>query len=111
MPGPRPHVKKTVQAFVTVEKWKQLRHIVTEMQRAADSPITQAVDMLDDRYPAQPGRREGRAATRARPELKMAPPMDAAARDFPEGVRFDPRFVPCGAGRAPVFDRSSPAST
>jgi hypothetical protein len=29
--------KKTVQAFVTVEKWNQLRHIVVETQRTADS--------------------------------------------------------------------------
>jgi hypothetical protein len=55
-----------VLAFVTVEKRKQLRHIVTEMQRTADSLITQAIDLLDDKYPAQPpagakaARRRGR---------------------------------------------------
>ena len=45
---PRPdRIKKTVQAFVTVEKWKQLRHIVTEMQRTAARLITQAIDNHD----------------------------------------------------------------
>ena len=60
-------IKKTAQAFVAVEKWRQLRHIATEMQRTAASLITQAIDMLDDRYPAQPSagakaaRRRGRS--------------------------------------------------
>jgi hypothetical protein len=48
---PRPHGKKAVQAFITVEKWKQLRNIVR--QCAAKGLITQAFDMLDDKYPAQ----------------------------------------------------------
>jgi len=46
--------KKTVQAFVTVEKWKQLRHIVTETQRTGDSLISEAIDMLADKYGEQP---------------------------------------------------------
>jgi hypothetical protein len=43
-----------VQSFATVGKWKQLRHIVTEMQSTAGSLITQAIDVLDDKYPARP---------------------------------------------------------
>jgi len=78
------------------------------MQHTADSLITRAVDMLDDRYAAQPGRREGRAATRARPELKKEPPMDqraatsTKARDWIGGLSD---VVPA---RAPGFNRTSP---
>ena len=46
--------KKTVQALVTVEKWKKLRHIITETQRTTDSLITEAIDDLADKYPATP---------------------------------------------------------
>ena len=43
-----------MQAFVTVEKWKQLRHIVTETQRPASDLIDEAIDMLAEKYRTQP---------------------------------------------------------
>lgn len=46
--------KKTVQALVTVEKWKKLRHIVTETQRTGDDLLSEAIDMLGEKYPATP---------------------------------------------------------
>lgn len=46
--------KKTVQAFVTVEKWKKLRHIVTEQQRTGDDLLSEAIDMLAEKYPTPP---------------------------------------------------------
>jgi len=66
MPRPDRIGKKTVQAFVTVEKWKTLRHIVTETQRTGDDLLSEAIDMLAEKYPtpvaasAKPARR-GRA--------------------------------------------------
>jgi hypothetical protein len=45
-------------------------------QCAADGLITQAFDMLDDKYPAQPPAGAKAAATSARPELKKEPPTD-----------------------------------
>jgi hypothetical protein len=54
MPRPDRIGKKTVQAFVTVEKWKKLRHIVTETQRTADQLIDEAIDMLAEKYPTGP---------------------------------------------------------
>ena len=83
-----------MQAFLTVEKRKQLRHIVTEMQRTADSLISEAIDMLDDKYPAQPGRREGRAATRARPELKKEPPMGRSGLRLPRRRKIQSEVCP-----------------
>lgn len=46
--------KKSVQAFVTVEQWKKLRHIVTETQRDGSSLISEAIDMLAEKYGEQP---------------------------------------------------------
>jgi hypothetical protein len=46
--------KKTVQALVTVEQWKKLRHIVTETQRTGDDLLSEAIDMLAEKYPTQP---------------------------------------------------------
>lgn len=46
--------KKTVQALVTVEQWKKLRHIVTEQQRTGDDLLSEAIDMLAEKYPATP---------------------------------------------------------
>lgn len=46
--------KKTVQALVTVEKWKKLRHIVTETQRTGDDLLSEAIDLLAEKYPPTP---------------------------------------------------------
>lgn len=46
--------KKTVQALVTVEKWKKLRHIVTETERTGDDLLSEAIDMLAEKYPTAP---------------------------------------------------------
>jgi hypothetical protein len=57
--------KKTVQATVTVEKWKILRHIVTDTERTASDLMSEAIDLLAVKYgePAPP-----RAAARKRRE-------------------------------------------
>lgn len=59
--------KKTVQALVTVEKWKTLRHIVTETQRTADDLLSEAIDMLAEKYPTPPTG-GAKPARRAAPE-------------------------------------------
>jgi hypothetical protein len=46
--------KKIVQATVTVEKWKTLRHIVTETERPASDLIAEAIDDLAAKYGEQP---------------------------------------------------------
>jgi hypothetical protein len=56
--------KKTAQAFVTVEKWKKLRHIVTETQRTADNLIDEAIDMLAEKYGEQPQQPTGKKTSR-----------------------------------------------
>jgi hypothetical protein len=56
--------KKQVAAFVTVEKWKTLRHIVTETQRTANDLITEAIDMLADKYGTRPKQPTGRKISR-----------------------------------------------
>jgi len=53
--------KKTVQALVTVEKWKTLRHIVTEQQRTGDDLLSEAIDMLAEKYPTTPATSAKRA--------------------------------------------------
>jgi hypothetical protein len=52
--------KKSVQGFVTVEQWKKLRHIVTETQRDGSSLISEAIDMLAEKYGIQPKEPSGR---------------------------------------------------
>jgi Ribbon-helix-helix domain len=42
--------KKTVQATVTVEKWRKLRHLVTETQRPASVLLDEAIDLLAEKY-------------------------------------------------------------
>ena len=54
MPRPDRVGKKTVQAFVAVSKWKKLRHIVTETQRTGDDLLSEAIDMLAEKYPTTP---------------------------------------------------------
>jgi hypothetical protein len=49
--------KKTVQALVTVEKWKKLRHVVTETQRTGDDLLSEAIDMLAEKYPPPAARK------------------------------------------------------
>jgi hypothetical protein len=46
--------KKMVGAWVTKEKWKTLRRIVTETERPANDLITEAIDMLAEKYGGQP---------------------------------------------------------
>jgi hypothetical protein len=46
--------KKLVSAWVTREKWKKLRHIVTETERPANDLIDEAIDMLAEKYPTPP---------------------------------------------------------
>jgi hypothetical protein len=55
---------KAVQAFVTVEKWKTLRHIVTETQRTANDLIDEAIEMraekdCEPKMPSQHTRKRG----------------------------------------------------
>jgi hypothetical protein len=54
--------KKQVSAFVTVEKWKTLRHMVTDTQRTANDLLDEAIDMLAAKYgerPKSPKRKRG----------------------------------------------------
>ncbi|MGA8756589.1 MAG: hypothetical protein WB611_09685 [Stellaceae bacterium] len=46
--------KKTVSVTVTVERWKKLRHIVTETERPAGDLISEAIDDLAVKYPTEP---------------------------------------------------------
>jgi hypothetical protein len=46
--------KKSVSVTVTVEKWKKLRHIVTETERPAGDLISEAIDDLAVKYPTPP---------------------------------------------------------
>jgi hypothetical protein len=57
-----------VQALVTVEKWKKLRHIVTETERTGDDLISEAIDMLAEKYPTPP--------TGSRPTRRARAPGD-----------------------------------
>lgn len=64
MTRPEREGKKQVSAFVTVEKWKTLRHIVTETERTANDLIGEAIDLLAEKYgqPKEPkakGRKRG----------------------------------------------------
>jgi hypothetical protein len=48
---------------VTVEKWKTLRHLVTETERTANDLLDEAITLLDEKYglpPQQPTGRKGR---------------------------------------------------
>jgi hypothetical protein len=45
--------KKTVSATVTVEKWKTLRHLVTETERTANDLLAEAIDDLAVKYRAR----------------------------------------------------------
>jgi hypothetical protein len=56
--------KKQVAAFVTVAKWKTLRHIVTETERTADNLIDEAIDMLAEKYGEQPKQPTGKKTSR-----------------------------------------------
>jgi hypothetical protein len=46
--------QKFVGGYVTVEKWKTLRHIVTETQRTANELIDEAITLLAEKYRDQP---------------------------------------------------------
>lgn len=65
---PRQHAyregKKTISAPVTLEKWKTLRHVVTETQRTATDLISEAIDMLAEKYGEQPKQPTARKTTR-----------------------------------------------
>jgi hypothetical protein len=68
-PGePRPDAyregKKTVQAVVTVEKWKTLRRVVTETERTANDLLGEAIDMLAEKYGEQPQPPTGKRTSR-----------------------------------------------
>ena len=60
--------KKTVSVMVTVEKWKKLRHIVTETERPAGDLISEAIDDLAVKYPTTPTGGTKLARRRAAPE-------------------------------------------
>jgi hypothetical protein len=66
MTRPEREGKKQVSAFVTVEKWKTLRHLVTDTQRTANDLIDEAIDLLAEKYreppqePSAPGSRKQR---------------------------------------------------
>jgi hypothetical protein len=45
--------KKLVGGWVTVEKWKTLRHLVTETERTANDLISEAIDDLAQKYGEQ----------------------------------------------------------
>jgi hypothetical protein len=59
--------KKTVSATVTVEKWKTLRHVVTETQRTANDLLDEAITLLAEKYGQQPKQRTGRKGRRGNP--------------------------------------------
>jgi hypothetical protein len=60
--------KKTVQAFVTVEKWRKLRHLVTDTGRTGDDLLSEAIDMLGEKYGEQPKEPGARKASRQAPK-------------------------------------------
>jgi hypothetical protein len=59
--------KKTVSATVTVEKWKTLRHLVTETERTANDLITEAIDDLAAKYGEQPKHPTGKKTSGRKP--------------------------------------------
>lgn len=46
--------KKQVSAFVTVEKWRTLRNVATNTQRTATDLLTEAIDVLAEKYADRP---------------------------------------------------------
>jgi hypothetical protein len=53
--------KKLVGGWVTVEKWKKFRHLVTDRQSTTSDLIAEAVDLLGEKYseqPQEPGRKK-----------------------------------------------------
>jgi hypothetical protein len=69
MTRPEREGKKQVSAFVSVEQWKTLRHIVTDTQRTANDLIDEAITLLAEKYPTHP-------ATGAKPARRRTAPGD-----------------------------------
>jgi hypothetical protein len=67
MTRPERQGKKQVSAFVTVEKWKKLRHVVTETERTANDLLSEAIDMLAEKYGTGPIQPTGRKTKRREP--------------------------------------------
>jgi hypothetical protein len=59
--------QKFVGGYVTVEKWKTLRHLVTDTQRTANELIDEAITLLAEKYGQQPKQRTGRKGRRGNP--------------------------------------------
>lgn len=57
--------KKAVQAFLTVEKWKTLRHLVTDTERTANDLLDEAITLLAEKYREEPRQSKTRNTTRA----------------------------------------------
>jgi hypothetical protein len=90
--------KKLVGAWVTVEKWKTLRHILTETQRTANDLIGEAISLLAEKYGAQQPPPTGKVAAAVIPLNKES----AACIRFSHAVHRD-RFksISC-VGRSQV---------
>jgi hypothetical protein len=46
--------KKGVQAFLTVERWRMLRHLVTDTERNASDLLDEAIKLIDEKYRKRP---------------------------------------------------------
>jgi hypothetical protein len=64
MTRPEREGKKQVSAFVSVEQWKTLRHIVTDTQRTANELIDEAITLLAEKYREQPQQPTGKKISR-----------------------------------------------
>ena len=91
--------KKAVQAFVTVEKWKKLRHIVTETQRTANDLITEAIDLLAEKY-EQPKRAYSRPAPPLSLRSRNRTEQGLQRRDRCTGLCTESGFERCGRLRS-----------
>jgi hypothetical protein len=67
MTRPERQGKKQVSAFVTVEKWKTLRHLVTDTERTANDLIDEAITLLAEKYGNQPQQPKPRKTSQRKP--------------------------------------------
>jgi hypothetical protein len=64
-----------VSAFVTVEKWKTLRHVVTETERTANDLLSEAIDSWPEKYGTGPAQPTGRRPSGGSRRLKALAPL------------------------------------
>jgi antitoxin-like ribbon-helix-helix protein len=67
MTRPEREGKKQVSAFVTVEKWKTLRHLVTDTERTANDLIDEAITLLAEKYGTEPKQPTGKKTSQRKP--------------------------------------------